>query len=214
MKRIVFVFLLLPLSVFAQFYLGVNAGVNASTVRFDDENFNKAFRQYLQPYWGYRFGISSEFYFAEALSLKTSAIYTRKGFKYQQTYTSGWKQFNYFQVSAAGKIDFNPFEETVFSFFVSPYIAYWISGRELEAYAKYNTLLTQDIYLGKDSSFRYNRYDAGVNLGFQITKQLSRKKRFFLELGYDFGMVSNAIENVFGTKNRSLYLAAGVLWKL
>ncbi len=212
--NVLIISLILPIAAYSQFWLGLKGGVNFSTVKFDSPNFNSQFKNYLKLYPGVNYGIDGDLYFTEALSLKINCLYTQKGFKYDQTYIYGYKRYNYFLASFAGKIDLNPFEKNVFALSLAPYLAYWKSGEQLEGYRKTHVILRDQMYLKADTNFAYNRIDAGVVFAVYLLHSINRKMRFNLSFGYELGMVSTAKENVLGTFNRNFFIDIAVVRRI
>ncbi len=101
MRYIAILFFLIFFSfsgVYSQIYVGFLAGANGANVRFDDDDLQKAFRYKDKLRYGYKVGVTGDFYFAKVLSVGVDLEYTLKGYAFKQTYSEGFKQFNYAQI--------------------------------------------------------------------------------------------------------------------
>ncbi len=204
---LIFIFLFI-INSFSQIYFGGIIGANASKIKFDDNSVQKEFRYIQIPRYGYNAGVTGLFYFSEALNVKTDLLYTNKGFAYSQPYSKGYKIFNYAQLSIAGQVDLNPKASIVFSPFISPYGAYWISGKRSFFDYKKDNFITDKIYLNSDTTFSYNRYDLGISAGIEAKFRQKYHQWLVVGLKYEQGMVSTDIKKVLGWKNKnfSIYL--------
>lgn len=207
MKIVVIAFFLIVLSVFqinSQIYLGFTAGGNGANVTFDDDLMQLGFKSIDKLRYGYNVGLSGDYYFADVLAVELDFAYTLKGFAYKQTYSRGFKQFNYGQVNAAGKIDLNPDGDIIVTPYLSPYVAYWISGKRMQTDIKTGVLEQDKIILKSDTTYAYNRYDSGLIIGVDFKFKQPNHRYFILGTKYEQGMVSTDIEKVDGWKNKNL----------
>jgi len=198
------IFILLSSISSSQIYLGGEFGGNASKIRFDDDNIQKDFKHIQNFEYGYSAGLSGLFYFSKVLDVKTNLQYTKKGFAYSQTYSKGYKTFDYLQISAAGQLDINPKDDIVFSPYIGTYGAYWISGTRSFFDYKQNIFINDKIYLNSDTSFAYNRYDLGITAGIEAKFEQNYYRWLILGVKYELGMVSTDMEKVLGWKNQNL----------
>ncbi len=188
-------------------------GGTLSTVSFDDTIAQSAVSPHLRPKFGYSFSMGWEHYFASILSLRTVISYTQKGFAYTYTYRQGYKTFNYLVLTAAGNIQLYRGPSVEIGFSIAPFVGYWISGFKFEADYRGNALYAQKIVFS-DSTYSYNRWDAGVAAGLHLKYWQTITQALTLDIGFDYSAVSNDRQNVAGTKNRTLYFRIGYLWTL
>jgi len=188
----------------SQIYLGWNAGLNTSEVKFDNEEYNESFKHIGRPKFGYSAGINSYFYFSKVLDLKTDILYTTKGFRYEQTYYYGHKTLNYGQINLQGQIDLNPDADIIFSPYIGSYAAYWISGKSVQTDLRLGYTDKEDIYLKRDSTFAYKRYDSGISAGIDMKFNQPNYKLIVIGIKYELGMITTDIDKVAGWKNRNL----------
>lgn len=207
MKKILFLsflFLTINFTLNSQIYLGFSGGVNAAGIRFDNDVQQNGFRKIDKPRYGYKAGLTGDFYFAKVLAVQVDLDYTLKGFAYELTYSEGYKIFNYGQISAAGKIDLNPDSKVIVSPFLAPYAAYWISGKRMQSDYKTGIIDIDKIYLSGDTTFAYNRYDIGIIAGINFKFEQPNHRYFELGIRYEQGMISTDIEKVDGWRNKNL----------
>ncbi len=199
----------------AQVFVGMSSALNFSRVRFDDDDFQESFKAKEKFRAGYAVSGVADIYFGEVLSLMVEASYTTKGFAYRQTYSQGFKRFNFAELLLAGKIDLNPDAKlAVFSVYLAPYAAYWLSGIKQHSDYKTGVIYETDIKLKSDTSFAYNRYDAGIAGG--VDCRLRASKTFYVALGLrtEYGMLSSDKERVLGWKNRNIAINLKFLLKI
>lgn len=206
MKIIIITFFLVVFSVSkidSQIFLGFTAGGNGANVTFDDDVTQNSFKYIDKLRYGYNIGVSGDYYFAKVLSVELDFLYTLKGFAYEQTYSSGFKQFNYGQANAAGKIDLNPDGDIIISPYLSPYVAYWLSGKRMQTDIKTGVMEQDKIILKSDTTYAYNRYDSGIIIGVDFKFKQPNHRYFILGTKYEQGMVSTDIEKVDGWRNKN-----------
>jgi Outer membrane protein beta-barrel domain len=187
----------------SQIYLGFTVGGNGANVTFDDDDMQHGFKSIDKLRYGYNVGISGDYYFAKVLSVELDFSYTLKGFAFEQTYSSGFKQFNYGQVNAAGKIDLNPDSDIIISPYLSPYAAYWISGKRMQTDIKTGIPRIDKIDLKSDTTYAYNRYDLGIIIGVDFKFEQPNHRYFILGTKYEQGMISTDIDKVDGWRNKN-----------
>ncbi len=197
----------------SQIYFGIISGLNSANIRFVDDEVNKSFSAIENNRFGYNAGICGDFYFSKVLSVEIDLAYTTKGFNFEQTYSRGYKQFNYIQLNANGKIDFNPDEDIIFSAYVAPYAAYWLSGKRMISGVNYGYVVDK-IPLQSDTTFRYNRYDLGLIFGTEMKFEQENDALFIIGLKYEHGMISTDIDKVDGWFNRNISLYFRYLFNL
>lgn len=210
MKKFIIVSILLffSFSVNSQIYLGFTGGLNGANVRFDDDALQRAFKYKDKLRYGYNVGLTGDFYFSKVLSVDVDFLYTLKGYAYEQTYSMGYKQFNYGQISAAGKLDLNPGSDVIVSPYIAPYGGYWITGKRMHSDFKTGIVEEDKIYLSNDSTFAYNRYDIGIAAGVDFKFKQQYHRQLVVGIKYEQGMVSTDIDKVDGwlNKNFSIYI--------
>ncbi len=190
-----------------------SVGGTLSTVRFDDSAAQAAVSPHLKPKAGYLVSAIWEHYFAPILSLRTSMDYIQKGFAYSYPYKQGYKTFNYLTLSVAGNLVLYRAPIMEISASVAPFTGYWISGFKFEADYRGNALYAKKIIFS-DSTYSYNRWDAGVAAGLHLKYWQSSSQAITLDIGLKYSAVSNDRKNVAGTKNRCFYIRMGYLWSL
>ncbi len=204
---------LLFFQAFGQDNLALVAGANYSVVRFDNDLEQQAIEPYLRFRPGSNVSFSWEHYFAKTLSLSAGILYIRKGFAYEYTYSVGYKRYDYIILSAAGQMDVFSTGNTDLSVFVAPYAGYWVYGYRFELDYKNGVILGSRIDF-KDSTYEYNRWDAGIDLGLKAKLWQTESWALVVRGYYQWGRVSNDRYNVSGTKNRSFVIDAGLLFQI
>ncbi len=207
-------FLTVFASVQAQIYVGGNVGVNFSGIRFDDKVLQQSFRYYDKIRYGINTGINGDFYFSKILSVDADLAYSQKGYAYEQTYSQGYKQFEYVQISANGKLDLNPDSKVIFSPYVGTYGAFWAAGKRMKSNYKTGIIYEDKITLSSDTTYSYNRYDTGIIGGFEVKFKINYKRYFTIGIKYEHGMISTDIEKVDGWKNKNLSLYTRLLFRI
>ena len=191
--------------------ISFSPGVSASWVKYQDKTAWQAVKTHIRPRVGYIVNIGAEYFFSPVLSLRTVTAYTQKGFAYQYTYRQGWKRFNYLCVNTLANIYLISHPQLSISFYLGGYGGYWLSGYKLEADYRNNQLLGEKINL-TDTTFSYNRLDAGPSAGLYLKYWQTYNQAVTLELGLQYSTVSNDRRNVAGTLNRSVLLLLGYVW--
>lgn len=215
-KKLLLLILCIVLYLFgnSQIYMGISGGANASNVRFDDADVQDAFRYKDKPHFGTTISYVSDFYFGQVLSLMVDAGYTVKGLKYKQTYSQGYKKFEFLQLIIAGKVDLNPEADFIVSPYIAPYGAYWLAGEKQHSDYKTGVIKEEKINLKNDTAFQYNRYDIGLVAGIDFKVKAGRKNYFIFGLRYEHGMLSSDIDKVDGWKNRNLNIYMKFLFRI
>ncbi|MBN2662303.1 MAG: hypothetical protein JXR68_01525 [Bacteroidales bacterium] len=214
-------FLFLALSLFlissttnSQIFMGWNAGLNNSKVKFDDDEINESFKYIGKPLYGFHGGLSNYFYFSKVLDLKIDMEYTTKGFKYKQTYYYGQKTFNYGQLNMQGQIDLNPYSDVIISPYLGAYVGYWIWGTREQTDLKTGIYEKDKIYLKNDSTFSYNRYDSGLSAGVDFKFPQPNKRLLIIGVIYEYGMITTDVDKVAGWKNRNMSIYLQYFYRL
>ena len=198
----------------SQIFVGFTAGINGANIRYDNDYWQQSFREVDHLRYGYNVGVSGNYFFSKVLSVEIDFLYTLKGFTYKQTYISGFKQFNYGQVNAAGQLVLNPDSDILIAPYLSPYLAYWISGKKMETNARTGDYDEGKIVLSSDTTFAYNRYDMGLTAGVDFMFEISRYRTFILGAKYEHGMISTDIEKVDGWRNKNFSIYFRYMFKI
>ncbi len=186
-------------------------GGSLSSVKYVDPAAWEAIKPYLKPKLGYTLDLSLEYLFSPVLGIRTQVAYTQKGFAYEYTYRQGWKRFNYLDISTQAHFYFVFLPSVEISAYMGAFGGYWLSGYKFEADYRGSLLLGEKIDFS-DTTFAYNRLEAGPVAGFRVKYWQTGSQAISLDLGMQYSTVSNDRQNVAGTKNRSLLLTIGYMW--
>ena len=104
-----------------------------------------------------------------------------------------------------GQVDLTPDSKIIVSPYISPFVAYWLSGTMSFWDSKNNVYVTdEEIYLGNDTTFRYNRYDTGILTGIDFKIKQPHHRFWTIGFCYEYSMLTTAREEIYGWKNRNI----------
>lgn len=196
---------------YSQLSLGGRLGSTFSTVVYDNDNLDAMLRPYMKVKVGTQLGLSGEYYFVPGLSVKSDIQYISKGFKYEFQFIEGKQRFDYLQAKVAGKVDFYNDDFFIFSAYAAPFTSYWFYGMKTETDYKTREIKKDNFHFS-DSTYAYNRWDAGVAIGLELKIQQTRHRQIFFDIEYQHSLISNDIDKVDGKINRTLFLGVGWLY--
>lgn len=202
---------------YAQFSIGIKAGTNFSKVKFENENIQAVFNQYIQRRFDINEGVVSEFFFSKTLAIQSELIFTSKGYNYFQEVRDGKQKYYYVQLNTGGKIENKIDKKNYYFAMISPYLSYWLFGKRYENNKQIGIESEEKIEFSGEYNndiYEFNRWDAGIILIFGIKHKFSSKRFGFIDLRYEFGLINNDKINVDGTYNRVFNVNFGYLFRL
>ncbi len=195
----------------AQFAFGGKTGLTFSTVQYDNDYLNKMMKPFMKVKFNNQLGVTGEYYFVKGLAVQADLQYIGKGFKYEFQFIEGKQRFDFAQINIAGKISFYEEDNITISAYAAPFISYWIYGMKTETdYKKGN--VKKENFLFNDSTYAYNRWDAGVSIGLELKMTQTWHRKLIFDFHYEHSLISNDIAKVDGTLNRVLFLGFGYLF--
>lgn len=175
---------------------GVTVGGNLSYI--EDDNYNAS-----DVLGGFNAGLSADYYFSRAWSLKVEARFDQKGYANGSLFDDQGNdiqdfvnfRLNYIDVPVLASVHFGRNREWYFDF--GPYIGFLTSAKT----TNYNNL---DV---KDS---FNNTDGGLDVAIGVKLPISPRAKFFIELGGEAG-VGNVFSGDYGSsQNFSNNLNVGI----
>lgn len=216
MKKIIFliiVSLFYNNSILAQIKLGFRISENISTVKYDNQNIENSISKIRKPrYKLAAYGVST-IELNEIMQIKGELGYSRKGFRFKQTYSEGTNIMDYLQLNLSGEIAWHITFRSSIYFYSGPYIAYWLVGKYYKHDLKTGKESTEKINFKENIDYEYNRMDAGIIGGIFYRKEL-KNNYLFIDAKYEYGLISTDKLKVDGMTNRSFSIGIGILFEL
>lgn len=195
----------------AQFAFGGKTGLTFSTVRYKVDKTNQLMRPFMKIKLGNQLGLTGEYYFVRGLAIQTDLQYIGKGFKYAFQYSDGKQRFDFAQINIAGKISFYEEGNITISAYAAPFTSFWVYGMKTETDNKMGEIKKEN-FLFNDSTYAYNRWDAGVSVGLELKITQTWHRKFLFDMHYEYSLISNDIDKVDGMLNRVIFIGVGYLF--
>lgn len=212
-KILILIFIILTMQKsYSQIYGGMCAGINFSTITYDNKDVEAAFKQNRKLLQGVNAGLSMLFAQNEVLIFNTDIVYSQKGMKTLQATSEGKNHYGYLQVDFLGKYAHNINKNNYLTFGLGPFAAFWATGKYVTKDLIYGTKITEKIDF-RNTNYKFNRWDAGIifSVGYLLK---TNYKALAFDLRYEIGAISNAKENVDGSKNKVLSINMFYYFKL
>jgi hypothetical protein len=174
---------------------GITVGGNLSYV--EDDNYYDS-----NVLGGFNAGLSADYYFSRAWSLKVEARYDQKGYAGGTLYDDNGNdiadnvnfRLNYVSVPVLASYHFGRNREWYIDF--GPYVSFLTSAKE-----------TND---NVDVKSSFNNTDGGFDVAIGVKVPISPRAKFFVELGGEAGVVNIFSGSSDGTQNLSNNLNVGI----
>ena len=166
---------------------GVNVGYNAATVTTGDGQANSDYRS------GFNLGVSADYYFSDAWSIKGKLIYDQKG----------WNNGYFDDGSGSITTDYK------LNYLTIPVLANWHFGRTRNWYLNFGPyvgvlLSASETATGMDLKDVFNTTDVGFDLGIGVKFPISDRAKLFIELNGQGGGTDLIKDNTGSTLRNSL----------
>lgn len=205
------IMLLVAYKSYSQFYIGGRVGANFSTITYDNKNIQSSFKNDRKLQQGVNAGLSILFSQNEVLFFNADIFFSQKGMKVSQYSSDGQNRYGYLQVESLGRYAANLKKNNYLTFGIGPYFSFWATGNYVTI-DNATGLKTKSKIEFETLDFKYNRFDGGIvfAIGYLFKNDC---KAWGMDIKYEVGMVSNAGENVDGSKNRVLSVNLYYLFK-
>lgn len=162
---------------------GIRAGMNVSSVNL--ENTTSSI--------GYNVGVSLDMPIFESLYVQSGAYFTMKGGK--NKYDNDKKlTTHYLEIPVLASYRYNISDNTQIQLNFGPYFAFGLTGKYKNHGSEWECFDDNEL----------KRFDMGLQLGTGVTI-----KKFYLGLGYDFGLTNISQDSSDNMKNGNFFIQAG-----